>query len=179
MKKNNLHLDLNTKTVNGYYSQLYLEQKINGKENQSLVVDSSDIALLDNHKSSKYPLTESQKEAYKLIVLIDVLNFVSDFKKLISDSKRSLKKGGRLVITCASMALPEGNLSRAWGFTSRSIEYLLEQKFGKNWTVENYGNVLTGRYFITNKNINNLTKDQLLKKDEHFVVVTGAEAIKK
>ncbi len=179
MKSGIKKIIIKTDNVNGYYSQFFLDKKITSLTEKDLVLDSSNLLLFKKPSATTYPFSPKKREMYETIVLIDLLNLIPDFKQLLKDSKRSLKKGGRLLITCSSMALPLGDLPRSWGFTARSLEYLLEQDFGKNWTVENFGNVLTGRYFIKNKKVTSLTKEELLKKDEHFVVVTGVEAFKK
>lgn len=142
-----------------------------------------------NKQSSKYEIYgdlvtgEGLKENfYDCVILTQVFAFVSDIVAAIENIYKSLKPGGRIIITDCGIT-PIGRYEKSryghyWSFTTKSISYLFDdERFDKN--IVSYGNVKVACAFLMGMSYCEIDNADLDYVDEDYQLVIAANIKKK
>lgn len=105
---------------------------------------------------------------FDVIVLPQTLLFIYDVQAAVTTLHRSLRPGGRLLVTVPGIShiVPDDQemWGQYWSFTSDSVNRLFGDVFGpENVTVRSYGNVKTSVAFL-----HGLAVEDLRRKDFEF-----------
>lgn len=124
-------------------------------------------------------LTNTQtlpKTTIDCFICTQTLNFIYDVKSAISGIHYVLKDDGVALVTVAGLSqISRYDMDRwgdYWRFTDLSILKLFEEVFGKgNVKIEYYGNVLAAVSFLHGLASEELTRGELLFKDNNYQIL--------
>lgn len=138
--------------------------------NTTIVGDLTDLGSLPENKIDCFICTQT-------------FNFIYDFKAAIKGARHLLKPGGYLLATVSGISQISRYDMERWGdywrFTTLSIEKAFGEVFGEeNVNVDFYGNVLAAVAFLEGISAEELTKKELLFKDENYQVTIVVKAKK-
>jgi hypothetical protein len=116
-------------------------------------------------------------------ICTQTLNFIFDVKSAIVGIRHVLKEEGVALVTVAGLCqISRYDMNRwgdYWRFTDLSIRKLFEEVFGVgNVNVENYGNVLAAVSFLHGLASEELTREELLFKDNDYQILISVVAKK-
>ena len=115
-------------------------------------------------------------------ICTQTLNFIYDFKAAIKGSFHLLKPGGVMLCTVAGLCQVSRYDMDRWGdywrFTTKSIQQSFEEAFGNNVKVTAYGNVLSATALLQGITVEELTREELLFRDDDYQVVITIVATK-
>ncbi|MCW5517998.1 class I SAM-dependent methyltransferase [Muriicola sp. Z0-33] len=138
--------------------------------NVTIAGDLTDLGSLPENKIDCFICTQT-------------FNFIYDFKAAIKGARHLLKPGGYLLATVSGISQISRYDMERWGdywrFTTLSIEKTFGEVFGEeNVNVDFYGNVLAAVAFLEGISAEELTKKELLFKDENYQVTIVVKAKK-
>lgn len=116
---------------------------------------------------------------YDCIILTHVLGLIDDYESVLKECRRILKYDGTLLFTgsCLGPILPNNEVY--WRFTEKSVDYIFKKYFGaKKLTIESYGNALSGQAFWVGMAQEDLSKKELMIKDNRFPCIVSAVVTK-
>lgn len=114
---------------------------------------------------------------FDTIILTQVLDFIFDIKSAVEVIKKSLKVGGKILVTSCGLS-PVGRhemerYGHYWNFTTASMKKLFESE-GFTCDVESFGNSLSATAFLQGMSYREIDKLSLDYHDEDFQVVVAA-----
>jgi SAM-dependent methyltransferase len=153
-----------------------------GSSSQSDVLDIN----IQNEKATIHGdlrnLLATKDNSYDCIILTQVLQFIDDYEKAISECKRILKPDGVLLATLPSISridVAAGVGNDYWRWTPAGAKYVFSKYFREEQLeVRGYGNVLIGTAFWVGMAQKDLRKDELNHWDPNFPVLVTVKAIK-
>ncbi len=123
-------------------------------------------------------LSEIADNKYDCIILTQVLQYIDDVPSAVKECYRILKPAGTLLITVPTMSRIDPKENEYWRFTSDGLAKILKPIFGEKFTVQNFGNVLTGIGFWIGQAAEEFSKRELDHEDKDFPILIAAKAIK-
>jgi SAM-dependent methyltransferase len=119
---------------------------------------------------------------FDCIILTQTLQFIYDFKGALHTCYRILKKDGTLLLTVPGItAIDHGEWNSVWywSFTDKSLTLLLQETFYKGYfDIQTYGNVFVATSFLYGLSLQEISKEKLDYRDNHFPVIITAKAVK-
>lgn len=133
---------------------------------ESLIkVNASSVKVVINKNFLK---TKFSKK-FDTIVAINLINTTPDYEKAIKILHQNLKNNGHLLITALSGTDRKDNI---WGFTMPSMHIIFNQYFSnKHSSFYVFGNPLSGRSLIEDKEINSQSQEKFESSDNHFSII--------
>lgn len=121
--------------------------------------------------------------AFDCVICTQTLNVIPDIQAALSTLHRILKPGGVLLATVPGISKvyrdKHGMWIDYWHLTSRSVEWLAEQTFGRpGFTIQSWGNAASATAFIQGVAAEELTAAQLEVIDADYPVSIGLRATK-
>jgi hypothetical protein len=117
-------------------------------------------------------------------IVTQTLNFIYDFQSAIEGLHKVLKTEGVALVTVAGISqISRYDMDRwgdYWRFTDLSIKKAFSAVFGEeNVIVDTYGNILTATSFLHGISSEELSQNELFKRDNDYQVTITIKAIKK
>ncbi len=118
-------------------------------------------------------------DSYDCLILTQTILMIPDYEAAIRECKRILKPGGVMLVTLSTLS-PVWNIKyHMWRFTGASANYIFGKYFNKDkFTVETWGNALTGQAFWVGMAVEDLKPKELEHNDPFFPVVVTIRAEK-
>jgi SAM-dependent methyltransferase len=120
--------------------------------------------------------------AFDCIILTQVLHLIFDFRSAVHTLHRILGPGGIVLATfpgISQVSRAEWKESWYWSFTERSAELTFAQcGFGDHVDVEYHGNVLTSIAFLHGLAAEELSEDELNRRDPQYQMLVCVRAVK-
>lgn len=115
------------------------------------------------------------EESMDCIILTQTLPFIYNYKNVIANLYKMLRKGGRALITTGGIVqISRYDMDRwghFWSFTDASLRKLIEEsKFGSNYDMTVYGNVKTACALLYGVAAEELEKEELDYFDKDYPV---------
>lgn len=152
-----------------YFTKVFLDKNIASLNKNYIEIPADKVATLKDVADN----------SYDSIILPFTLNQVFEYQDLVKESMRVLKPGGTVLAILTTIALTPLEHKVHWGFTSVAARYIFSQYFPKSTVeIEEFGNVLIGRYLLNEKPASGLTTEQLQYVDPYFPVIVGVKATK-
>lgn len=121
-------------------------------------------------------------EKYDCIILTQVLQFIDDYEKAISEVRRILKTGGVLLATLPSMSridVAAGLGNDFWRLTPAGARFVFLKYFeDRKLNVKGYGNASAGLGFWVGLAQEDTRKTSLDFNDPNFPIIVSIKAIK-
>lgn len=117
---------------------------------------------------------------FDALVVTQVLQYVRDVPTALANLHDALVPGGVLLLTVPAI----GRIGRSdleidrWRFTPAGLEGLLRDAFDPEISVEASGNVLAAITFLAGGAAEDLSEDELLRRDPSFPVIVAARAVR-
>lgn len=110
---------------------------------------------------------------YDCIILTQVLQYIDDLDKALSELKRILKPGGTLLVTVPTLGKLDGQedhvFGHYWRLTPDSAKYLFEKHFAPNdLEIKGWGNVAVGLAFWVGLSVQDVGTKKLDLFDPNF-----------
>jgi len=165
-----------------------LNNEYTKKYGQNKVIKSDILDIDQNNKKANIHgdlknLNNILDNIYDCIILTQVLQFIDDYEKAISECRRILKKDGVLLTTVPSISRIDcvaGESGDFWRFTKAGIRYSFLRYFRDNEVeISSLGNCLIGMNFWIGSSQEELSKKELDYHDPNFPCVITVKAIKK
>ncbi len=123
------------------------------------------------------------KAAFDCIVLTQTLHYIFDLKAAVATVYRILKPGGVVLATLPGISQTcrdqDDKESDCWRFTEASARRLFGESFGEpNVRVETSGNVLAAVAFLQGLCVQDLTVEELDRRDPDFPLTIALIAVK-
>lgn len=140
----------------------------------------------ENKKATVYgdlrALTGIPDSSYDCVILTQVLQFIDEYEKAISEIRRILAPGGALLATVPAMSridVRAGEWGDFWRFT-RAGAWHIFQKYFKRQSIDIHarGNCLAGLGFWIGESYKEIPKEKLDEDDPNFPVIITIKAIK-
>ena len=148
----------------------------------------SDILDIDreNKKATVYgdlrALEGIQDSYYNCIILTQVLQFVDEYEKAISEIRRVLAPGGTLLAKVPAMSridVRAGEWGDFWRFTKAGAWHVFQKYFKRqSIDVQARGNCLVGTGFWIGKSSEEISAKKLNQDDPNFPVLITIKAVK-
>ncbi len=154
------------------------------KFGQETALEKSLILVLESMEGDRYvkgnlETGEGLKDnMIDCFILTNVFSSLYDLRAAATNVGRTLKPGGKAIITVpgiASLYRPQyETYGQFWRFTQSSITRLLEECIpGAKLTLKTYGNVKTSAAFLYGMTVEDLTPEELEYRDSNFPMVIG------
>ncbi|HYT93002.1 MAG TPA: methyltransferase domain-containing protein [Gemmataceae bacterium] len=122
-------------------------------------------------------------ETYDCFILTQVLQYVDDLDRALSECVRILKPGGALLVTVPSLGKLDGQednvIGHYWRLTPDSARYLFRKHFpAENLEIQGWGNILVGLSFWIGLACEEMSRKKLDYYDPSFACGVSIQAIK-
>lgn len=119
-----------------------------------------------------------QENSLDCLILTNVLSSLFDIQAAVRNIGKSLKKGGRAIITVPGIAalyrVQYETYGQFWRFTPSGVMQLLKQYIpDAKIAIKEYGNVKTSVAFLYGMTVEDLTKEELEYRDSCYPMVIG------
>jgi len=119
---------------------------------------------------------------FDCIILTQVLQYIDDLDSAISECHRTLKDDGVILATMPSLGRIDcsaGVSGDYWRFTEASAKFIFKKRFKEEkLTVNSFGNVKTGMYFLAGFAQEDISRKALDIRDLDFPMLITVKAIK-